>query len=74
MRDWLKKELRLITNWLNGAMLLMIQNLDLAMQAIRDNLPVVSSYLTPDILKYSGVFIMFVCVMVRMSKKPEVMP
>lgn len=70
MIDFLKQELKLVTNWLQAAMVGLLQNLDLAMQAMRDNLPAMSAYLTPDILKYAGLFIMGVCVVIRVAKKP----
>jgi hypothetical protein len=57
--------------WFNGLILTAMPFVDNIMQAIRDNLPAVSQWLTADILKGAAVFILLANIALRFRTKTD---
>ena len=71
MIDKLKGAWRSLTIWVNSLILAMMPFVDNIMQAVRDNLPAVSQWLTADILKGAAVFILVANIALRFRTKSD---
>ena len=65
MWDKIKGMYKSTVIWLNGVLLALMPFVDNIMQAVRDNLPAVSQWLTADILKGAAVFILVANIALR---------
>jgi hypothetical protein len=70
---WLKLQgaYRSTVLWFNGVILAAMPFIDNIVQAVKDNLPVVSQYLTADILKGAAIFILLANIALRFKTKQD---